>query len=137
LSRELLLARQVDSSAPEDAAARAIWEETRRQAEAAQKTYREALVALYRAIDNAGRPLVDALYWRFWQLSDGATLGDPAVVNVAKAASKAASGDGAGAAAGSDMLQPAELEDLPDFLPQIAAAAFQGPAAEPPSPANA
>jgi len=116
LSRELLLAQQVDATAPQDAAARAAWEETRKQAEAAQKTYREALVALYHAIDRPRRPLVDALYWRFWQLSDGATLGDQAVVKVAEAASAAAAGGTAGPSAGTDMLQPSNFDDLDDVL---------------------
>lgn len=112
LSRELLLAQQADATAPEDEAERAAWEETRKQAEAARKTYREALVALYRSIERARRPLVDALYWRFWQLSDGATLGDAAVVGVV-----------AGAGVEADMLRPRALDELPNVLPAFPAAA--------------
>lgn len=111
LSRELLLAQQPDAEAPEDEAERAAWEETRKQAETARKTYRAALVALYGSIDRARRPLVDALYWRFWQLSDGASLGDAAVANVAAAAADgAASGD-------QEMLKPADLDQLNGVLP--------------------
>ncbi len=63
-----------------------------------------------------------ALYWCFWQLSDGATLGDPAIVQLAEQA----------AAPGStgEMLRP-DAADALDALFEPSAALPSSPEATP------
>lgn len=51
--------------------------------------------------------MVGALYWRFWQLPDGASLGDPAIAALSKTGN-AASGDA--------MLQAPEPSALESIL---------------------
>lgn len=120
LAREIWLARQAAAEAagapPSDPAARAAWDQLRKLAMDSQAAYRTALTGLYQAVDRTSRPLVDALYWRFWQISDGATLGDPVIVQLAATAEAAATG-ATSAGTAPAILRPGKTEDIEDLLP--------------------
>ncbi len=115
LAREIWLARQAAAEStgapPADPAGRAAWEQLRKLATESQAAYRTALTGLYQAVDRSSRPLVDALYWRFWQISDGATLGDPVIVQLAATAQPTTAGTTP------DILRPGKTEDIEDLLP--------------------
>jgi hypothetical protein len=104
LARELMLAEGAGGTPPADPAERTAWDKARKQAEDVLKGYRDSLNALYGGVAGADRHIVNALYWRFWQLSDGASLGDAAIVQVAERS-----------APGGNILIPVELDD--DDLP--------------------
>ena len=112
LARELLLLAPIldDPAPPEAPEEHRAWEETREQAAEAQKVYRDELVSLYRAAGQDNRPAIDALYWRFWELSDGATTGDPAIIRLAEEAVRAAGGTPEEASA---TLRVPKLQPLP------------------------
>ena len=101
-------AAETTGAPPPDPSARAAWDQLRKLAVDSQAAYRTALTGLYQAVDGAARPLVDALYWRFWQISDGATLGDPAIVQLATNGGTAP-----------DILRPSQTAEIEDLLAPV------------------
>lgn len=85
LARELVLSPAAGTP-PTDPAQRALWDKGRKQIEEAQQACRAAMARLYQSIDGARRPLVDSLFWRMWQMADGASPGEANVIQAAESA---------------------------------------------------